>query len=335
MSFHEIQFPTNISLGSAGGPGFKTYITEVDSGAEQRTARRSTPRYRFDIAYGVKTFQQLGTVKSFYNARLGCANGFRFKDPNDYCSTLDGMLLSTGLGAANVANTDQQIGIGDGTTTSFQLIKKYTDAASSTTRIITKPVHTNGAGHGSGTVVVAKDAVSATTGWTVNSISGIVTFSVAPGVGVVVTAGFQFDVPVRFGAELDEALATTIDEFNSGAISSIPLVELVSPVTCPSDIYYGGADNKTFSADISLSASDARVQSMNPQSAGLGAKLPPLADMPFGGPTFYLINESVTNTLIIKDSTGATLDTMPIGPKVWEVFIKKNSGGSKVWDFMK
>ncbi len=36
MSFHDVRFPTDISYGSSGGPGFSTAIIEVDSGAEER-----------------------------------------------------------------------------------------------------------------------------------------------------------------------------------------------------------------------------------------------------------------------------------------------------------
>lgn len=337
MSFHEIQFPTDISLGSRGGPGFFTYITELDSAAEQRVARRSTPQFKYDVSYGVKKFSQLNALRKFYIARLGCANGFRYKDFIDFCSTADGMLLSQSLGAADVTNADQTIGTGDGTTTAFQLTKVYADAAGSVVRIITKPVHTNGGGHGAGTVVIAKAGVSQTSGWTVNTVSGIVTFSVAPALGESVTAGFQFDVPVRFGKEVDELLAMSIDEYNSGALAAgIPLVELVNPVAVQSEIYYGGADSKTFAANISLSAGDARTQDLTPTASGLSVTLPPLVDMPYGGPAFYLINESATNTLAIKkQETGATLDTMPTGPKMWEVLVAKDSGGNRYWIFMK
>lgn len=334
MAFHEIKFPTNISLGSRSGPGFSTYITELDSGAEQRIARRSTPQYKFDVSYGVKTHIQLAALRTFYNARLGCANGFRYQDFLDYASTADG-LTPPNAGAVVVTNADQNIGTGDGSKTQFQLIKTYSDAAGSTQRIITKPVHTNGAGHGGGTVLIAKAGVSQTSGWTVNTVSGIVTFSVAPAIGEAITAGFEFDVPVRFGKEIDDVLSMSIDEWNTGQVGSVPLVELVSPVVVNSDIYYGGADNKTIAANYSLSASDARSQSFTPTGAGLAVLLPPLTDMVAGGPVFYITNESASQTLAIKKSDGTLLDTMPTGPKTWELLIRIDSGGNKVWDFMK
>lgn len=337
MPFHEIQFPTDMCIGSRGGPGFSTYITELDSGTEQRVSRWSTPRYQYDIAYTVKRFTQLAALRKFYNARMGCTYGFRYKDFVDFCSTADGLLLSDGLGAAIVTNVDQSLGTGDGSTTQFQLTKTYSDGVGTVPRIISKPVHTNGGGHGNGTVVIAIGAVSQTTGWTVNSTSGIVTFTSAPSIGAVITAGFQFDVPVRFDKAIDQELSCSIDDWNSGAVASVPLIEIVNPVASPGEAFLGGSDTKSFAASISLSAGDARVQSLTPTGAGLAVTLPPLVDMPFGGPAFELVNDSASNTLAIKkQETGATLDTMPAGPsRIWELIIKKDSGGNKVWDFHK
>ena len=52
---------------------------------------------------------------------------------------------------------------------------------------------------------------------------GVVTFSAAPGAGAAITAGFEFDVPVRFDTD---ALDVTLDLERLGSITSIPLLEL-------------------------------------------------------------------------------------------------------------
>ncbi len=57
-------------------------------------------------------------------------------------------------------------------------------------RTITKPV--------AGTVQVYLDGVEQPSGWSVDTTTGLVTFGVPPTLGVEVTAGFEFDVPVRF-----------------------------------------------------------------------------------------------------------------------------------------
>ena len=82
-------------------------------------------------------------------------------------------------------------------------------------RRIVKPV--------TGTVRVARGGVETVAGWSVNATSGVVTFAAAPGAGVLVTAGFEFDVPVRFDTD---RLDVTWDLDRLGSIASIPLVEV-------------------------------------------------------------------------------------------------------------
>ena len=79
MGFHEVRFPTNISYGARGGPSFNTAVIVLDSGAEERIPRWSTPRYKFDASYGIRSFDDLEAVIDFYIAMLGPAYGFRWK----------------------------------------------------------------------------------------------------------------------------------------------------------------------------------------------------------------------------------------------------------------
>ena len=113
------------------------------------------------------------------------------------------------------APTDQAIGTGDGTTSAFQLVKRYASGAQTWTRAIAKPV--------TGTVRIAVAGVEQLSGWSVDATTGVVTFGVAPGAGVAVTAGFTFDVPVRFDTD---ALDVTLDLERLGSITSIPLLEI-------------------------------------------------------------------------------------------------------------
>ncbi len=111
--------------------------------------------------------------------------------------------------------TNQAIGIGDGTTTAFQLVKAYSSGAHTWTRTITKPV--------TGTVTVALDGIVQASGWSVDTATGLVTFTAAPASGVIVSVGFEFDVPVRFDTD---RLDVTHDLERLGSITSIPLIEL-------------------------------------------------------------------------------------------------------------
>jgi len=111
--------------------------------------------------------------------------------------------------------TDQAIGTGDGTMTAFQLVKRYASGAQSWTRAIAKPVD--------GVVRIALGGVEQLSGWSVDTTTGLVTFNTAPGAGVAIAAGFEFDVPVRFDTD---ALDVTLDLERLGSITSIPLLEL-------------------------------------------------------------------------------------------------------------
>ncbi|QXN71886.1 minor tail protein [Rhodobacter phage RcOceanus] len=206
MAFDEIQFPTNISRGARGGPRRKTQIAALASGDEERNASWLNSRRQYDVAYGVRRADDLAAVVAFFEARNGMLYGFRFKDWADYKSCAP---------TATPAATDQNLGTGNAVQTTFQLRKAYTSGARTYHRSITKPV--------AGTVLVALNGVPQGAGWTVNTTTGIVTFAAPPGAGVVVAAGFEFDVPVRFDTDM---LDVTLDFERLGSIASIPLIEV-------------------------------------------------------------------------------------------------------------
>lgn len=196
MAFAEIQFPPDISYGSSGGPEYTTDIVTCHNGYEQRNVNWEQARARFNVAHGVKTKAQLETLVAFFRARKGRAHGFRFKDWTDYQAV------------------GQVLGIGDGIATQFQLVKKYTSGGVSETRAISKPV--------AGTVKVFKNSVLQT-GVSVDSVTGYVTFTVAPATGAVITANFEFDVPVRF--DMDK-LSARLESYGVHSWQDIPLVEV-------------------------------------------------------------------------------------------------------------
>ena len=204
--FHEVRFPDDISRGARGGPERRTQIVELASGDEERNASWANSRRRYDAAYGIRRADDLAALVAFFEARNGRLHGFRWKDWADFKSC-----LPSGTPAA----TDQTIGTGDGATTDFQLVKVYSSGSQSWTRTIAKPV--------SGTVLVAIDGTEATTGWSVDTTTGIVSFTTAPAAGAAITAGFEFDVPVRFDTD---TLDVTLDLERLGSITSIPLIEV-------------------------------------------------------------------------------------------------------------
>jgi uncharacterized protein (TIGR02217 family) len=206
MAFHEVRFPDDISRGARGGPERRTQIVELASGDEERNASWANSRRRYDVAYGIRRADDLAAVVAFFEARNGRLYGFRFKDWADYKSCLP---------SATPTATDQLIGTGDGSTKVFQLVKRYSSGSQSWVRSIGKPV--------AGSVRIALAGTPKPSGWSVDSITGLVTFSTAPAVSVAITAGFEFDVPVRFDTDL---LDITLDLERLGSITSIPLVEI-------------------------------------------------------------------------------------------------------------
>lgn len=197
MAFHEVQFPNDIAYGATGGPEFATSVVATASGYEQRNINWSSARGRWDVASGLKKQTQLDTLIAFFRARKGRAHGFRFKDWTDYKATA------------------QPIGTGDGTNKSFQLSRTYSSGGSTDVRTITKPV--------AGTVKVYLAGVLQASGWSVNTTTGIVTFTAAPGNNVAVSADYEFDVPVRFDTD---RMAVTIEQINLHQWSGIPIVEI-------------------------------------------------------------------------------------------------------------
>jgi uncharacterized protein (TIGR02217 family) len=194
--FDDVRLPEEVERGATGGPRFQTSITVLATGAEQRNVDWSTQRARWELSYGVQTKEDFNDVIKFFYARQGRARGFRFKDWSDFEAVT------------------QNLGTGTGVLTTFQLVKKYTSVVTYT-RNITRPV--------SGTVSIFLDGVLQVSGVSVNYATGLVTFTAAPGVGVVVTATFEFDVPVRF--DTDE-LQLRLETFDAAAIESLPVVEL-------------------------------------------------------------------------------------------------------------
>lgn len=206
-AFHESLFPLDIALGSAGGPERRTEIVALASGREERNARWAHSRRRYDAGYGIKTFDALSLVVAFFEERRGMLHGFRWRDRLDHSSAVPGVAVTP---------FDQTLGFGDAATAVFQLAKIYGGAFAPYTRPIVKPV--------AGTVRVAVDGVELDDGgFDVDVTTGVVTLSEPPGLGDAVTAGFLFDVPVRFDTDY---LEVDLSAFAAGAIPKIPLVEI-------------------------------------------------------------------------------------------------------------
>nr|WP_316653310.1 DUF2460 domain-containing protein [uncultured Gellertiella sp.] len=210
MAFHEIRLPLRLALATSGGPVRRTDIVSLSNGREYRNRRWANSRRAYDVGSGIRSAADLAAVLAFFEARGGAFHGFRFRDPLDWTSAAPGAVRGA---------FDQVIGIGTGTQASFQLVKTYGDAAGGWQRTITKPV--------AGTVQVAVNGqIAASTACGIDTITGLVTFlpGQLPSSGATVTAGFDFDVPVRFASD---RLEISLEAFQAGRIPTIPLLEIV------------------------------------------------------------------------------------------------------------
>ncbi len=205
MAFHHIRFPLDIALGARGGPERKTDVVTLASGRESRNGRWAQSRRRYNAGYGVKSRADMQAVLAFFEERRGRLHGFLWRDGLDFSS---GGLVTTA--------TDQVIGTGNGARTQFQLTKRYGAAFDPYLRTIAKPV--------AGSVRVAVNGVEQMAGWTVDVTTGTIGFATAPANGASVTAGFLFDVPVRFDTD---RLDIELNGFDGAEAPSIPLLEIL------------------------------------------------------------------------------------------------------------
>ncbi len=207
--FHEVQFPLRLSLGASGGPGRRTDIVALSNGGETRNARWADARRRYDAGTGLRGLEDLYQLTAFFEARRGQLYGFRFRDPVDHASCPPGQAVTP---------IDQQIGSGDGVKTLFELSKTYADAGGATVRRIEKP--------STGSVVLAVDGLALDPGdYAVDHATGLVTIvpGSTPAPGAQVTAGYEFDIPVRFDTDRIEI---SLAAFKAGSVPSVPLVEI-------------------------------------------------------------------------------------------------------------
>ncbi|MGB3406870.1 MAG: DUF2460 domain-containing protein [Jannaschia sp.] len=208
MSFHEIQFPQRLSLGSVGGPERLTEIVTLANGFEERNTPWAHSRRRYDAGVGMRSLDDISALIAFFEARRGRLFGFRWKDWSDHKSCLP---------SKKVSFDDQVIGIGDGVRTSFPLSKTYVSGEQTYLRPIVKPTL------GSVRVGIENDELQDTVHYTVDVAAGTVLFGDAPDLGVQVTAGFEFDVPVRFDTD---SIQTSVASFQAGQVPDVPVVEL-------------------------------------------------------------------------------------------------------------
>lgn len=211
QSFHEVRFPIEVGIRSRGGPERRTDVVLLGSGREERNARWAHAKRRYDAGYGVRSLAALSQVVAFFEERRGRLHGFRFRDRTDFRSSAAG-----GPPRAD----DQLLGVGDGSRNVFALSKTYGVTFAPYVRPIAKPA--------AGSVLIAVAGATRSEGvdFDIDPTTGLVTFrsDATPAADEPVTAGFEFDVPVRFDTD---RLEIDLASFEAGEIPAIPLVEIM------------------------------------------------------------------------------------------------------------
>ena len=200
IPFDDVAYPLTLGGDAAASPEFSTSVAVTASGHEYRNALWSDARMRYDVGPGIRSEAELGTLIAFFRARYGPARGFRLRDPFDFSSA-----AMTGAPSAS----DQRIGTGDGMASWFRLVKNYGEQQ----RRITRPQP--------GSIRIAVGAVE-TAAWRYEA-GGWIVFDSAPATGAPITAGYLFDVPVRFA---EDRLDVSGVSFAAGEAPSVALIEI-------------------------------------------------------------------------------------------------------------
>ncbi len=193
QSFKEITFPKDIPYVVSGGPEFQTYIETSINGFELRNLNWHSSRMKYNLTLSMCSKMTITNVQNFFWNMQGRVTGFRFYDHLDYAVKNEFITV--------IKNKNNNV---------FQLIKHY----GSYKRTITKPVINTVK------IYLNKQQVDAE----INFLNG--TFTINKELlleEMIVTADFEFDVPVRFD---NDFLEVKINDFNSYSIENLKLVEL-------------------------------------------------------------------------------------------------------------
>lgn len=184
MSFLYSVFPVELAAIDSGDTWEGT-ITELNGGGEQRNIAWSDSKREFDAATAEHlTLATLNTIRKHFNAVRGAVGySFPLRDRTFYQATVE------------------PLGVGDGSTTTFQLTKNDGNSDNSYNREIYLPE--------SGTISIFDNATPVVEGagagkFTVpysGATSGLVTFGTAPVTGHVLTWTGRFYLPVRYATK--------------------------------------------------------------------------------------------------------------------------------------
>jgi len=333
-SIDPVFLPPGYSYGFAGGPAFDTRYTVADGGGESRVQILEEPKWRWTAQReNYDGIVNTSTLTDFFLARRGGFYGFYFIDSIDFTTNSDGKTAPTML--------DQLIGIGDGTTTRFQLRKQYDDPGGMTARAFPRrlvPLQGTATaaqarlfGINSGDSIepqVAVAGVQVASGLVFKPASFEVILPSAPALGEAVTWGGYHATQARFSNSTDEGLDAVVSGFESGEVAfQIESIQFDDPVPLmPGGSPYGYEELASQTDDINLSAREAFAYEVDTAGA-LNGFLDDLDSYPTGGPHHFIANTG-SFTLTVLDYLGNSVGTISAGSRAW-VFVKEDGSGNR------
>lgn len=201
MFVEDPPFPAALAYGATGGPEYSTTVVRQGDGQERRNRGWAQARCRYDVGSTHRTREEITVLLDFFRAvAVGRQNGFRFRDFTD-------------------SDFDNQVGIGDGVTTTFQLVKRYQSSVWQAERVLSKPVP--------GTLTLWLDAVEVVV-YDIDWTTGLVELPAPPAVGAVLSAQGTFDVPVRFNIDTLPIRRVAPDAYSCDAIELVEIREVAA-----------------------------------------------------------------------------------------------------------
>ena len=145
------------------------------------------------------------------------------------------------------------------------------------------------------------------------------------------TAGFQFDVPVRFAASVDAFAELQANAYQTWAMASVECIEVLDEIEWPEMWYPGGCyDHGAVASDIALSAADGQLHRIN-QTASVNAYLPAPDPIPPGAVIFVVsVAATATGTVQLRDDSGATVGSAIAAGSTKTVGLSSN-GTTATW----
>jgi uncharacterized protein (TIGR02217 family) len=201
MSFVDVRLPVGIERGARRVDDEDIEIVRSDAGTETRNARHDQSAREWEFSLATERLNTPGNVKALRTMWKVCRkslHSFRWRDWTAF------------------QLSDELIGTGDGSDTTFQITKTWSLGGSSYVERITKPSRD--------ALITVKKAgvVQSPSAYSVNYLTGVITFNSAPGNGQAITVSCEYDIAVRF----DAALTSGLEHFGTEKIDAVHLVEV-------------------------------------------------------------------------------------------------------------